>query len=139
MSYGMYLGDDAAQVFSYSSSSKGDAGSNITSQWVSKRLDHTDQIPEAMGKKQTIYDVELVYVDKGEAEVTVSISIDGGTNWTDHTKTIGTTDADGKVRSAVYNFNQAGKFFNYKISHTSSDSTFQFIELRPEIEIRGEY
>lgn len=135
----MYLGDDAAHVFAYSSSSTGDAGSNITCQWVSKRLDHIDQIPEALGKKQSVHNIELIYVDTGEIDVTMSISIDGGTNWIDHTKTIGTPDADGKVRSIKYNFNQAGKFFNYKITHTDSSGTFQFIELRPEIEIRGEY
>lgn len=136
----MYLGDNAAQVFTYSAANKGDAGDNITCQYVTKRIDFLDQIPEALGKWITVHSVELVYVDRGAVSVTMSISVDGGTTWTDSSATtIGTAGADKKVKSKLFFFTKNGQFFNFKVTHTSSDGIFQFIELRAEIEIGGEF
>ncbi|MEE9510435.1 MAG: hypothetical protein V3V81_08075 [Candidatus Bathyarchaeia archaeon] len=140
MAYMMYLGTDAATVHTYSDASKGDAGSSITAQWVSKRLDFTDQVPQAMGRWIALHSVELVYVDRGAVSVTVSVSVDGTENWTDSSATtIGTAGADARVKSKLFFFTINGQFYNFKVTHTSSDGIFQFIELRAEIEIGGEY
>jgi len=97
-------------------------------------------VPEALGRWITLHNVELVYVDRGQASVTVSISVDGGTNWTDSSATtIGTAGADKKVKSKLFFFTKNGQFFNFKVTHTSSTAVFQFIELRAEIEIGGEF
>jgi len=139
-SFNYYLGTDAGGVHLFSSSYKGDAGQNITTQWVSKRLDFADQIPEALSRWKTIYGVELIYVDRGAVSVTVSISVDGGTNWTNSSATtVGTAGADKKVKSKMFYFIKTGKYFNFKITHTASSGIFQWIELRPEVEVGGEY
>lgn len=140
MSYNLYIGTDAATVHAFSETNYGDSGSNITSQYVTKRLDFTDQIPEARGRWIALYSINLIYVDRGEASVTVSISVDGGTTWTDSSATtIGTVGADKKVKSKLFFFTKNGQFFNFKVTHTSKTAIFQFIELEAELEVGAQY
>jgi len=134
-----YLGDNNGKMYVYSASYKGDAGQNITTQWVSKRMDFLDQMPELLGKRITVYSVNLIYIDLGNLNITVSVSTDGGVSWIDKTKSIGTGSADGKTRSERFHFTESGQFFNFKVSHTGTSSIFQWLELRPEVDSSGEF
>jgi hypothetical protein len=97
-----YFGTDAGTVRLHSSTYKGDGGENITCQWVSKRLDFADQIPEASGKWKTLNSVELTYVDVGDISIKVSVSTDGGANWTDSSATtIGTNGAPATIKTKL--------------------------------------
>jgi len=135
-----YLGTNAGTVHLHSADYKGDGGQNITCQWVSRRLDFTDQIPEASGKWKTLNSAELTYVDVGDISITVSVSVDGGENWTNSSATtIGTNAAPGTIKTKLFHYLITGRFFTFKITFTAAADIFQWLELEADITIGGEY
>lgn len=138
--FNRYLGTNAGTVHLHSATYKGDGGENIASLWASRRLDFTDQIPEVSGKWKTLNSVELTYVDVGDISITVSVSVDGGENWTDSSATtIGTNAAPGTIKTKLFYFTITGRYFNYKITFTAAADIFQWLELESDITIDGEY
>lgn len=135
-----YLGTDAGTIHLHSATYKGDGGENIVAQWISRRLDFTDQIPEASGKWKTLNSVELTYVDVGDISITLSVSTDGGASWTDSSATtIGTNAAPGTIKTKLFYFRVTGRHFNFKITFTAKVDIFQWLELEADITIAGDF
>ena len=134
-----YLGTDNGEVMLFDSAYAADAGSNITTQIVTKRIDFIDQYPDLLDKMTTIQGVKLIYVDNGAFSVTVSVSIDEKANYTDSTQTIGTAGAPGTIKSKTFNFNVAGQFFNFKVTYTAATGVLQIVELMVMLNESGEH
>jgi len=135
--YMYYLGSSAGAIYPYSGEYFGDDTSDITSFWISKRTDFSDQYPGLSGLLKTVKGVILTYVDLDIANVTVGVSTDGGTNWTDVHKSIGTDN--GKVKDAIYDFWKTGRFFSFRIRHNSNNRDFQWLRLTVEVEPQAEW
>ncbi len=135
-----YLGTNAGTVHLHSADYKGDGGQNIASLWISRRLDFTDQIPEASGKWKTLNSLELTYVDVGDISITVSVSVDGGATWTDSSATtIGTNAAPATIKTKLFYYRITGRHFNFKITFTAAADIFQWLELEADITVDGEF
>ena len=135
-----YLGTSAGTVHLHSADYKGDGGQDIECLWISRRLDFTDQIPEASGKWKTLNSLELTYVDVGDISIKVSVSVDGGENWTDSSATtIGTNDAPGTIKTKLFYYRVTGRHFNFKITFTAKVDIFQWLELEADLTLLGEY
>jgi len=137
--YAYYLGDTNGKIFKFDSSYTADGTTAIATQCITRRLDFLDQLPELADRNKTIHGVKLTYVDKGAISVVVSVSSDGGTNWSTNTKTIGTVGADGVVKTKTFNFIETGQFFNVKIYHSATTGSLQWIQLEIELEDAGEH
>ena len=125
--YSYYLGSSNGMVYAYNRDEHGDNGVAINSYWKSKRLDFSDTHPQLMSTWKTISHVQVTYVDKGEATVTLSVSSDGGVSWKSMVKTFGS--GTGKVADKSFYFWKTGRFFNFKIANNSSSEDFQWIRL----------
>ena len=135
--YMYYLGSSAGEVYPYSGSYYGDDAADITSYWISKRTDFSDQHPQLRGQLVTVKGITLTYVDLDTAVVTLGVSTDGGATWKDVHKSIGT--GNGKVKDAIYDFWKTGRFFSFRIKHTSHEKDFQWVRLTVDIEPQAEW
>ena len=125
--YGYYLGTSNGMVHAYNENELGDNGVAINAYWKSKRLDFSDMYPDILGSWKTISHVQLTYLDKSEATVTLGVSTDGGVSWVNKTKTFGSGTE--RVAEKSYHFWQTGRFFNFRVSNVSSTETFQLLRL----------
>ena len=136
--YAYYLADAEGNVYEYDSTYLGDAGNAITSTWVSKRLDFSDQDPTAENRTKTVYRVRLYYKDiTASTLVTVGLSTDGGATWITSSRTIGV--GDGTDKTADFFFTKHGYLFNIKIENGSADADVQFTGLTLYYDSTGEY
>jgi len=134
--YGYLLGSSAGLVYSYSGEYFGDDGVAINSFWKSKRLDLSDTYPQLLSTWKTLSHVQLTYVDKGEAAITLSASTDGGVTWKNTTKKFG-SGTECMAEKSFY-FWMTGRFFNFKISNVSSTEDFQWLRLTAHFTTQSE-
>jgi phage major head subunit gpT-like protein len=120
----MYLGDSGGNVYEYSASQTSDAGTSITSRWESRLIDFGD---DQADRWKTISQVKLIYDDDNAHTVTVSLSTDDGTTWTDNDRTFGS--GSGVEAEENFGFWLTGKQFRIKLEHASATTTFTWTEL----------
>lgn len=136
---GYYLGDGGGNIHYFNPAYTADGSTAITSQCISKRLDFLDQYPQLFDREKTVHGAKLTYIDKGAVSVTVSVSADGGTNWSTDTNTVGTAGADGTIKTMDFDFIVPGEYFNVKIYHSATTGVFEWVQLELEIEDMGEH
>lgn len=138
--FGYYIGTSNGEVMQFDSSLYGDNTATINSQLVTKRIDFLDQSPEMIDRWKTVHAVKVTYVDLGAVSITVSVSTDGGENWTDSSATtIGTAGADNVIKTKTFWFIKTGQYFNFKISHTANTGRLKIVQVEVEYEEAGEH
>jgi hypothetical protein len=135
--YAYYVGTVDGHVNRFSFDSLSDDGVSIKTSWRSKKLDFADQDPRSFGRWKTVYNVRLTYVDRGVHVVVVFVSTDGGLTWETSSRSLG-SDSE-TTKTADFYFIKTGKFFNFKVECSSTDSTFEWTGFEIEYESLGEY
>lgn len=136
--WGYYLTDSNGKIFEYSESYKNDDDTRIEGYWQGKQADFSDQDNECLDASKIVYTARLYYKDlDADTIISVSISTDGGVTWTSQTQTLG--DGDGKIKHADFSFRLNGLNFTPKVSNSSTDKRFQFINLELYYEVLGRY
>jgi hypothetical protein len=135
--YAYYVGRADGDVCQHGTDYKGDAGEIITTTYLTKVTDFSDQYPDLADQYKCVYSVKLIYEDLENIDVTMHISSDGGATWTDSLQSIGT--GDGKAKAKEFFFMKHGQYFQFKIVHASASTTFKWLGLEIEIEKTGEY
>jgi hypothetical protein len=131
-----FLGDNAGKVYKFSSSAVADDTTAITCQYVTVRTDlgYPDNF-------KTIHQIRLYYIDKGAVSVAVSLSSSEGdtavSEWQSVTHTVGTAGAPGTIKTKEYGFIYTGHLFNFRIYHSATTGTFQWIRMEVEFEVGG--
>ncbi len=135
--YGYFYGSSDGKVFEYSSASQSDAGTNILAYWQSKRLDFSDQYPEAKDHWKAVQKIQLKYVDlTASTPFTVYLSTDGGVTWESSYRTLGT--GDGKAKWADFFFIATGDMFSVKVESSSTAKKFQLLGVYIYFTMSGE-
>ena len=137
--YEYYLGTDNGTVHIYSDTYKGDAGSIVSCQYVTKDTDFTDQDKLAIDRWKTVYAVKLFYEDVcASTDITVAISTDGGDTWPySLSKILGNGDESRK--DATYHFIVPGQFFRFRASSGSASSAFKLLGMEVEYQDAGSH
>jgi hypothetical protein len=133
-----YLTASDGNIYPYSDDYTSDNDATINAYWESRRIDFSDMFPQYAHTWKTIDRVILTYVDKAQANISVSLSRDGGTTWTDNYRVIGS--GTNQVKEATYHYvGQTGRFFSFKIRNSSTTETFQWVRLTVYFEPHGEF
>jgi len=127
-----YLGSGSGAIYPYDKDYKGDADADIEAYFQTKALDFADQYPQYIDTWKTISKVYISYVDIQEYDLTVSISTDNGTTWTNSSQVLGNGSLT--VKTAEFDFWVSGRFFAIKLSHSSNDRLFQWVRMKVEFE-----
>jgi len=137
--YSYFLGSSDGKLYLYAPTNYSDAGSSISSHWRSKTTDFTDQHPQCLNQFTTCYGAKLIYVDlSADTPVTLYYSIDGGATWTSGgTNTVG--NGDGCTKDTLFYFIETGKYWDFKIEHSSTAKEFQWLALELDFMPRGEF
>jgi hypothetical protein len=131
------IGDSTGELYIYGPAYTSDNGDSIASIWTSKTWDGSEQGVELSGNWKTIYKITHYYSDKSSATpVEFSISDDGGTTWDSQTKYVGT--GTGKIDSTDYHVLSTGQFFQFRVTWTSTDKTFQFLGFNVVYEVMSD-
>ncbi len=135
--YGYFYGSSNGKVYEYSSAAQSDAGTNILAYWQSKRLDFSDQYPEAKDHWKAVQKIQLKYVDlTASTPFTVYLSTDGGVTWESSYRTLGT--GDGKAKWADFFFITTGDMFSVKVESSSTSKKFQLLGVYIYFTLSGE-
>jgi len=136
--YGYYFGDFSGNVYHEHEDYGSDDGTAISAYWLSKETDFADVDKDALSKYKTVYRVRLFYVDQTAGQsVTVSVSTDGGTNWTGVGRSVG--NGDETVKSADFFCQKTSDVFQFKVAHNADSGKFQWINLEVYYSLGGEY
>jgi hypothetical protein len=136
--YGYYLGDFSGKVYYESDEYGSDNGTAINAYWLSKETDFSDIDEDAISNFKTVYKARLFYVDHTAGQtVTVSVSNDGGTTWTEVGRNIGT--GDGTTKSADFFFIKTGDTFQFRVEHDNTEGKFQWLNLEVFYSVGGQY
>jgi hypothetical protein len=136
--YGYYFGDFSGKIYYENEGYGADDGTAINAYWLSKETDFADIDQDALSNYKTVYKARLFYVDQTAGQsVTISVSNDGGTNWTAVGRNIGT--GDNTVKSADFFFIKTGDVFQFKVNHNATTGKFQWLNLEVFYSIGGQY
>jgi len=136
--YKYYLASNAGKVYAYDRDYESDDGENITTVYVTKVMDFTDQFSQHNDKHKTVYKVKLIYQDlEADTVIKIYLSNDAGESWTSLSKTIGTGNE--KVKHEDYDFISTGQFFQFKVENISADKIFCYLGLYVYFVPGGEY
>ena len=106
---------------------------SFTSSWTSKPIELED------GKLATVDRVQLEYFDKyASVPVTISLSTDGGVNWSTSNLSLGTGAETDKVADFYFS-GVTGRNITMKISSTDSDTGFSWTGIEIYFVPRGDY
>lgn len=110
---------------------------SVTCVWISKQLDMVELAVEDADKFKTVEKVQLSYNDKyASVPVTISLSVDGGTTWTNSSEVIGTADGTDKIQDFYFE-PVTGQNIVVKITSTDNNTGFSFNGLAIEYDPRG--
>ena len=136
--FSYYMGSDDGKIYLTTDSQLGDDGRVITSEYISKTTDFSEANPEYAALYKTVYAVRLLYDDLSSGtSVAMSISTDGGSTWSDSTKSIGTGTLLPNTKD--FYFIKTGRHFTFKIEHASATKEFKFLGMDIEFELAGTY
>ncbi len=125
-----YFGDFGGKMYVELEDLYHDDDTAIDCQWQSKDLDFGDMFPEMNDRNKTIRKIRLYYVDKTSgATATVGVSADGGTTWTDRSKSVGT--GDGTTKETEFFYMVTGNVFRFRVRNNSTTDQFQWTRLLP--------
>lgn len=136
--YGYYLADTNGKVYVYSSDYQSDNGTAITSTYVTKVLDFSDQLKQYNDKFKTVFCVKVYYKDLSEdTSITVYLSNDAGSTFESSSKTVGT--GDGTIKNKLFHFIKTGQYFQVKIEESSTNNQFCIVGAELMVYPRGEW
>jgi len=133
-----YLGSAEGAIYPYHKNYRGDADADIEAYYQTKALDFADQYPQYIDTWKTVTRIYLDYIDLGECAITVSVSTDDGTTWTNSSRTLGNGSLT--VKTARFDYiGVTGRFFSVKIANASNDRLFQITRLKVEFEPHSDW
>ncbi len=123
-----YFGGFDGEIYAEGDDYKSDNGVDIDVVYETNQIDFADQNGEMIGKWATVYQIKLWYKDVSEnTTFRCLVSNDGGTTWTQQTKTVGTGDDTNK--SVDFYFILTGHHFKFKVQNVSSNTDFRLINM----------
>jgi len=132
-----YFGGFDGEIFAESNDYKSDNGVDIDVVYETNQVDFANQDTNMLGRWATVYKVKVWYIDiSANTTIRCLVSNDGGSTWTQRTKTVGTGDETNK--SVDFYFVITGHHFKFKVQNVSSDKDFRLVNMVAYYLPRGE-